>query len=247
MVVAINAIVGAVAAVIINYLSDVLPITRRLYRPICLNCGKRYSFKEYLFSFKCSKCGNKTSIRVILVTILTILSCILLHYFPLEGLSFWATIPIVVFLGIILVIDIEYRVVLIQTSIFGLVFFLIYGVLLHNLWSTLVGGLAGFLIMLGLYYLGVLFNIIMGRIRGYAIEEVALGFGDVYVCAFIGFFNGWPTILATLLIAIFASGAFSLVYILVKVITRRYQSFSAIPYAPFLVLAGVAASYLFHS
>ena len=101
--------------------------------------------------------------------------------------------------------------------------------------------------MLGLYYLGVLFNIIMGRIRGYAIEEVALGFGDVYVCAFIGFFNGWPTILATLLIAIFASGAFSLVYILVKVITRRYQSFSAIPYAPFLVLAGVAASYLFHS
>ncbi|HNW14986.1 MAG TPA: zinc ribbon domain-containing protein, partial [Anaerolineaceae bacterium] len=40
MVVAINAIVGAVAAVIINYLSDVLPITRRLSRPICLNCGK---------------------------------------------------------------------------------------------------------------------------------------------------------------------------------------------------------------
>ena len=245
MTLIVNAIVGAVAAVMINYLADVLPVSRRLTRPICQNCGKLFTLREYLFSFRCSKCKNKTSLRVILVTTFSILASISLYFYPLESLNFWATLPVLIFLGVILVIDIEYRVVLIQTSILGMVLFFIYGWIMHNLWTTLAGGLAGFLIMLGLYYFGILFNKIIGRIRGQAIEEVALGFGDVYVCTFIGLFNGWPIILATLLIAILASGAYSLVYIIVKLITRRYQSFSAIPYAPFLVLAGVAAPYIF--
>lgn len=241
----LSVIIGGIAAVLINYLSDVLPVTRKLTRPICLNCGKPFSLREYLFSFKCSKCKNKIPLRVILVSIFSILASILLNYFPLAGLGYWATLPIMVFLGVVLVIDIEYRVVLIQTSIVGLALFFVYGLLMHNLWITLAGGLAGFLIMLGLYYLGIVFNKIMGRIRGQEIEEVALGFGDVYVCAFIGLFNGWPAIFATILIAILASGAFSLIYIIIKLITKRYRSFSAIPYAPFLIFAGVAVFYIF--
>lgn len=240
-----NVIGGALAAVLINYLADVLPISRKLTRPICLNCGKPFTLKEYLFSFRCSKCKNKTSLRVILVSVFSILSSGLLHYYPLDGLSFLETLPLLIFLGVILVIDIEYRVVLIQTSIFGLLLFFVYGWLMNNLWTTLAGGLAGFLIMLALYYFGVLFNKIMGRIRGQEIEEVALGFGDVYVSAFLGLFNGWPAIFATIFIAILASGAYSLVYIITMIITRRYRSFSAIPYTPFLILAAVAVYYIF--
>lgn len=240
-----NVIIGALIGVLINYLADVLPITRKFSQPLCLNCGKLFTLREYLFSFKCPKCKRKTPARVIVVLILAILSSVLLEFFPFGNLTLWATVPLMIFLGVILVIDIEYRVVLKETSYIGLVLMLTYGIILHSFLPTLFGGLAGLLIMLGLYFLGVLFNRIMGRIRGQAVDEVALGFGDVYVTTFLGFLAGWPAIIAVMLLAILASGVFSVFYILVKVILRKYQSFSAIPYTPFLILAAVAIFYIY--
>lgn len=240
-----NVLIGALVGILINYLADVLPITRKLSKPICLNCGKVFSLREYLFSFKCPKCKRKTPARVIIVLTLSMISGVLIEFFPFGGLNFWATLPLMLFLGVILVIDIEYRVVLKETSYIGLALLFVYGIILHGFLPTLFGGLAGLLIMLGLYFLGVLFNRIMGRIRGQNIEEVALGFGDVYVTTFLGFLTGWPAIIAVLLLAILASGVFSLFYIVVKAILRKYQSFSAIPYTPFLILAAIAISYIY--
>jgi len=240
----LSILVGAIAGVVINYFADVLPIRRRFTRPICLNCAKPYSWRDYFFSFRCKNCGQKTSIRVILVILLSMAACIALIYFPLGNLGFWATVPILVFLGTILVIDIEYRIVLKETSYFGLAFMLLYGILLHGLLPTIFGGAAGFAIMMGLYFLGILFNKVAGKIRKQEIDEVALGFGDVYVTTFLGFFAGWPNIIAVLLLAILASGIFSLLYILVKIIARRYHTFSAIPYTPFLILAAISIFYL---
>jgi len=116
---------------------------------------------------------------------------------------------------------------------------------MHNLLSTLAGGIAGFMIMLALYYFGILFTKVMGKIRNQEIEEVALGFGDVYVSAFLGLLTGWPAIIGVILLAILASGAFSFVYILVMLITRRYRSFSAIPYTPFLIIAAITIFYIY--
>ena len=240
----VNIIVGALIGILVNYLADVLPITRKFSRPVCLNCGYPFSIKEYLFTFKCPKCGNKTPARVIIVLILAIICSVVLKFFPLGSLSYWAALPLLTFLGVILVVDIEYRVVLTETSYAGLVIMFVYGIILHGFFPTLLGGLAGLLIMLALYYLGILFNKLMGRMRGQEIEEVALGFGDVYVTTFLGFLVGWPGIIAVLFIAIFASGAFSLLYVLVKLITRKYQSFSAIPYTPFLILAAISFFYI---
>ncbi len=69
----INALIGSLVGIIINYLADVLPISRKFSQPICLNCGRLFPLKEYLFSFKCSKCGNKTPLRVIIVLLLSII------------------------------------------------------------------------------------------------------------------------------------------------------------------------------
>ncbi len=240
----INAVAGAIVGILINYLADVLPITRRFTRPICINCAKFYSMRDYLISFRCSNCGKKTSIRTVIVLIVSILTCILLEFFPFSKLGFWATLPIILFLGVILVIDIEHRAVLIETSMVGIGLMLAYGWIIHGLLRTMIGGVTGLLIMLGLYYFGILFTKIAGRIRHQEIEEVALGFGDVYVCSFLGLLTGWPTIIGAIIMAILASGVFSLLYILINVILRRYRSFSAIPYAPFLILGAVATFYI---
>ena len=62
--------------------------------------------------------------------------------------------------------------------------------------------------------------------------------------AFLGLLTGWPTIAGTIIIAILASGAFSLLFIISLVITRKYRAFSAIPYAPFLILGAIATFYI---
>lgn len=245
----IFAVVGGFIGVLINYLSDVLPQTRRLTQPVCSHCSKPYSLKGYLISFRCPNCNEKPRTRNFVVLISSIIASVIVGIYPLMGLNFWLTIPVMVFLGIILVIDIEHHVVLIETSIIGLVLFFVYGCLIYK-WSlnglllTSVGGVAGFLLMLLIYFFGIFFSRGLGKVRKEEIKESGLGFGDVYACAFLGFFVGWPYVIGMLIIAIIISGVYSFIYIIIKAIKKDYQVASTIPYTPFLILGALATFYI---
>lgn len=241
----INVIVGGLAGMLINYLSDVLPVSRRFTRPVCTGCSHPYSIRDYLSLNKCSQCGTKRSPRSLIVLILAVLVCILLNFFPFSTLGFWATLPILVFLGVILVIDIEHRVVLIETSIFGFVLCLVYGIFLSGLFTTLLGGLVGFVITTLFYLLGIAYVKIAGKLRHQTIDEVAFGFGDVLAGTFLGLLLGWFSVFGAILIAIITFGAFSLIYIISLLISKRYNAFStALPFTPFLVLGTIVVFYL---
>ncbi len=242
-------LIGALCGILINYLSDVLPIYRRPGKPLCTNCAKPYSLYNYLISFRCKNCGERVSVRTIVVLILSITVSIFLWSYPFQNLSYWWTLPALVFLGVILVIDIEYRVVLIQTSIFGLGLMSLLGLVnqgfsFDGLLTTIAGGLAGFGIMIGLYYFGILFSKIMSKLRKQEIEEIALGFGDVYVSTFLGLLIGWPTIISAIILAVLLSGAFSILYLAILTLAKKYKSFSAIPYTPFLIIGAILITYL---
>ena len=242
-------IIGAVCGIIINYLSDVLPIYRRPGKPLCSNCAKPFTLYNYLISFRCKNCGEGVSVRTITVLVLSIAAAIFLWSYPFQNLSFWWTLPALIFLGVILVIDIEYRVVLIQTSIFGFGLMLLLGLVnqgfsLKGFLTTATGGLAGFSIMIGLYYFGILFSKIMSKIRKQEIEEIALGFGDVYVSTFLGLLIGWPSIISAIIMAVLLSGGFSILYLAILSLLKKYKSFSAIPYTPFLIIGAILVTYL---
>ncbi|MCX6054611.1 MAG: prepilin peptidase [Chloroflexi bacterium] len=237
-------LIGFTEGIIINYVADVMPRSRRLVRPLCPNCQKAYTFYQYLFSFKCQNCGNKSSIRHLIVLIVSILCSIAVFLFPLNSINYFATIPIFLFLGSILVIDIEHRVVLIETSLVGLILFFVYGIYQNGFIFTLLGGVSGFLLMLLIYFFGILFSKGLGKIRKQEIEEVALGLGDVYTCGFLGLLTGYPLIIGSILLAIIASGIFSFFYISIKLLFKDYHAFTAIPYTPFLIAGAVATFYI---
>jgi prepilin signal peptidase PulO-like enzyme (type II secretory pathway) len=237
-------IMGGVVAILINYLSDVLPRTRRFSKPVCPHCEKPYTLKGYLISFNCPNCGHKPSTRNFLVYIISIIATVLVGVFPMVGLSFWPTLPILVFLGTILVIDIEHHVVLIETSIAGLVLMFVYGWFMQGVLLTTIGGIAGFVIMLLVYFLGLLFSRGIGKRQNKEENEPGLGFGDVYACAFLGFFTGWPYVIGMIILGILASGIYSFIYLIVKSIRKDYQLFSTIPYTPFLILGAIATFYI---
>ena len=158
---------------------------------------------------------------------------------PHEDLGFWAALILLAYFGLIVIIDIEHKLILYPTVWFGLALNAMYGIYLHGWLNTLLGGLAGFGIMLVLYFFGDFVAKRMARMRNEELDEVALGFGDVNLAAIIGLLLGWPGILAGLVLAIFAGGVISILYVLVTVILRRYNVFAALPYGPYLVFGAV--------
>ena len=238
-------IVGIISGLAINYLADVLPETRRFSQPVCPSCGSKYPIREYITIQKCPSCGTKRDFRSYAVLFFALCSSLLLYFFPLSRLSFGASIPILIFLLMILVIDYEHRLVLFETTLFGLVLCLVYGLILHDFSSTLIGGLAGFSIMLLFYLLGKGFSKIIGYVRRKEIDEVAFGFGDVSLGTVLGLLVGWPGILGAIFISMIAFVAFAVLYLIILIFLGKYRAFSnTLPFTFFLVLGAIAIFYL---
>lgn len=231
-----NLLLGWILALMVNYMSDVLPFTRSLSFPVCRQCQHKYSVLDYLALRKCSHCGLKRSARTWVIQALIPLIFIWLMLKPPVRLNLWMCAIILAYFMVVAVIDYEHRAILYQESIAGAVIGLGAGAYLHGLLPTLLGGLAGFAIMLALYYLGILFARLLSRLRKQEYSDPGLGFGDVTLAGVLGLLLGWPGITAGLILGILLAGLVSAIYLVVLLITHRYTVSSSIPYAPFLVV-----------
>lgn len=240
----INLALGLLGAVVINYLSDVLPRSRKLTAPACDSCTGSLSWKYYFLLRPCEYCRVKPLPRNIIVIILVPLFSVLIAMFPQTKLGIFGGVIWLLYFGVVTVIDLEHRLILHPVSIAGAVLGLIFGTMSHGILNTLIGGGAGFGIMLAFYFFGELFVNIISRKRGEEIDEVALGFGDVNLAGVIGLLLGWPGIIAGLFFAILIGGVVSGIFLLIKALKGEYKAFSALPYGPFLVLSAAVLLYI---
>lgn len=213
---------------LINYLADVLPQTRRLSTP-------------HWWPVTGSKIlGYLKSPRVILVLIVSIAVALGLCFYLPQDFSIYSLAFILIYFGLVAVIDIEHRVVLHPVSIVGAVALGAIGLLRHGFVPTVLGAMAGFGSMLAFYYLGEWLGRLMARGRGEQWQETALGFGDVNLGGVIGLLMGWPGVVAALTVGIVAAGVYSAIFIVITMLTGRFRVFASIPYAPFLCFGAVA-------
>jgi leader peptidase (prepilin peptidase) / N-methyltransferase len=243
---------------LINLLSDNLPNPNSKFLPICVSCKSKLAWTKYLFFLKCDSCGRNRTFRHFIVLIIMALSPIILYYFPPSRTGWLIGLLLLDYFLLVFIIDLEHRLIFYSLTIIGAVICLPIGVIirLQNIGSsgsislaifwTLLGCLAGFLIMLGLYFLGRLFSAVIAKMKKQEIEKEALGYGDVLISAIIGLLFGWPGILAVLVGAIILGGLVSLSIILIQLIRKKYQPFSAIPYAPFLIVCALGILYFAH-
>lgn len=223
----------------VNYLADVLPILEKISAPVCVHCQKPISWGRYFVLAACPNCQKPRSLRGFVIQIVFPLLSLLLWFYPYPRLPFGLIYLLVAYFCLVALIDLEHHLVFLSVSIAGVLICFVSGWLLHGVLASLLGGLGGAAIMLGLYWVGRLFSLWMAKKRGQTIDEEALGFGDVYVAAIIGFLLGWPGIVAGLFLGIFVGGLVSGGFLLAMLIAKRYQPFIALPYAPFLIAAAV--------
>jgi leader peptidase (prepilin peptidase) / N-methyltransferase len=236
---------GLLVGLIVNYLADVLTRNRRFTLPVCLTCGETRSMGEFLIGAECSSCGKKNALRYWLILAFSVVLSVLVWIYPVKSLPFWASeIMLLIFL-VIITTDMEYRVILQQMSITAYLAAIFIGLFLHGWLKTLLGGLSGFALFLGFYYLGKLFAHRLSRNREEPVDEEALGFGDVHMAGIIGSLSGFPFVFPALLVAIILGGIVSALVILVSVIRKNYQAFQAIPYGPFIIIGGIFALYFY--
>jgi leader peptidase (prepilin peptidase)/N-methyltransferase len=172
-----------------------------------------------------------------------IVSSLLVSTYPPDGLGYYLGMIVLAYFGVVVIIDLEYRLIMHPVSIFGAFLGFIVGIIWVGWIKAFIGGAAGFGIMWLLYMLGILIIKIIDRARGRPVNDVALGFGDVNLSGVLGLMLGWPLILVSLVVSVLIAGLISLIYIVIQLITGKYQAFSALPYGPFLVIGAVLLIY----
>ena len=97
-----------------------------------------------------------------------------------------ATVTLVFIL--IVVVDVEHRLILWSVVWPASIALALLGAVTpgHGVVKTLLGGLAGYGITLGIFLLAELFARLLQRLRGQSLDEVAFGGGDVNLAGLIG-------------------------------------------------------------
>jgi len=257
-------VLGWICGALVNYLSDVLPWKRRLAAPVCVHCnldayqqaeqaGQAEDFRVLETAFgwvnyllwprRCPVCSRTRLLRTWIVEAVYIGLALWFWNNPQEQLGFWAAYLWLVYFGVVVVIDLEYRIILNPVSLVGALAGLVTGIYLRGLPETLLGGAVGYGVMLALYWLAGVFIKIADRMRGKPVNDEALGFGDVNLSGVLGLFLGYPGIAGGLILAIFLGGGISLLYLLIMLALRRYKLFTALPYGPYLVAGAVVMAF----
>jgi prepilin signal peptidase PulO-like enzyme (type II secretory pathway) len=260
------ALLGAAAGVLINSLADNLPpdsagVRRGPRRPRCRACGTPHRgllasglAGLLLHAGRCEHCRARRPWRPVPVELAAAGALPYLWLWAGRGegealaaaARFLPAALIVLAFLLIVVIDVEHRLILRVVVLPAAALTLLFGALDpgRGLVKTVLGGLAGYLLMFGVYLLAQVYAWAQARLRGRPLDDVAFGGGDVNLAAVVGFVVGWPGVLLALLIAVFTGALYSLGIVVPQVVRRRYDPHTAIPYGPFLV-AGALVIYLY--
>lgn len=216
---------GLLSALVVNYLADVLPATRRISTPLWQTAG---GWAAYL-----------RRPRVLVVLMLGALVGASICVYPPMDMHALTLGYILFYFGLVSVIDIEHRMVMHPVSIAGAISLAAVGLTRHSLLDTVLGGVAGFGFMLAIYFAGEMLGRAVASLRGQKWEETALGFGDVNLAGVMGLLAGWPGVVVALFAGMMAAAIFSAGYLLWMLVRSKYSAFTAIPYAPFLCVGVV--------
>ena len=125
-------VLGILAGLLANYLSDVLPQTRGFTNPVCHQCKQAIGITQYLLLRPCANCGAKRSTRSWIVQIFYPLAFVYLIFFSANRLGVWIGAGLLFYFGLVVIMDLEYRLILNPISLAGAVIGVSTGLYLHG-------------------------------------------------------------------------------------------------------------------
>ncbi len=236
-------LIGLLSGIAANYVADSLPMSRRLGRPVCAQCGIPYAWRSYLTGGACPSCGHKRGLRTWIVLVIMILLSAYSWLQP-HRLGFAFSMLLLTYFAVVVIIDLEHRLILHPTSAVGALLAAGIGIWARGLGATLLGGLIGTAVMLVLYGIGLAFSRMRNRRLAAAGREPdgddALGWGDVILGGILGLLLGWPLIGLGLFLGILIGGIVGLAIIAATIVRGSYRKQALMvfmPYGPSFILS----------
>ena len=226
------AIIGLLLGGIINVLSDDLPARQSPQRPHCPRCGHVYGVGSWFAIIRrlrggaCPECGLPLRQRTLFVEVGMVMLFAALPWLIEPSIDLAIYSAYIAVLVLVIVIDLEHRLVLHVVTFPATAFALVASFPLTDnaIYVALVGAVAGFVFFYLAYLIGERF---FGR--------GALGFGDVTLAMMMGAMLGFKLIFFALILGILLAGLWGAVALL----TGRLQRRSYFAYGPFLAAAGI--------
>jgi len=241
---------GLGSGVATNYVADSLPASRRLTRPVCVQCGTPFPWGAYLTGTPCGTCGHGRGLRpwIVLAAMITLS---VYTWFQPHRMGYVLGLLLLTYFAVVVIVDLEHRLILHPTSIVGALLAAGIGLWVRGAEPTLLGGLVGGGVMLVLYAIGLLFTRLRTRrLRAMGQEpdgEDALGWGDVILGGILGLVLGWPLIGLGLFLGILLGGIIGLALIIATIVRGRYRQQALMvfmPYGPAFVLSAFLILFL---
>ncbi len=208
------------------------PLTLSTPASSCPNCQHKIRFYEnipvisWLFlKGKCSQCKTKISFRYPLIEITTaILGFVVAQHFGVSALTFWVML---LTFGLICLTLIDFDHMLLPDQIVLPLMWL--GLLLNlssmftSIENAVIGAVAGYMSLFSIFWL---FKLVTGK--------EGMGHGDFKLVALFGAWFGWELLPLLILMASFVGAVVGISLMLFK----RYSREQAIPFGPYLAVAG---------
>ena len=233
-------LLGLVVGLLINLLADVLPRRwrgkeYRWWPPTCPRCGHDYGpagwwaiGRLFLHNGRCPNCALPTRPRVLMVEGGTAVLFAALPFFFTNPANLVINSLYIAILILVIVIDLEHRLILNVVTYPGTALALLGSVFLTDTQNTIgqavVGAIVGFVLFYVAYWVGQL-----------TFGPGALGYGDVKLSLMLGAMLGFHRIFFALMLGILLGGAVSLVLLA----SRRFSRDQYLPYGQYLALAGI--------
>jgi leader peptidase (prepilin peptidase)/N-methyltransferase len=237
---ALAAVFGAAIGSFLNVCIVRIPEGKSIIFPPshCLQCGQPIRFYDnipivsYIFlKGKCRSCRQKISLRYPLVEFLTAFMAVILLWKFGVSVKYLFSFLFVCVLIVIAFIDLDHQIIPDIITLPGIPICFAVAVLFMDI--TLFEAALGLLIGGGsLYLVAFLYELITKR--------EGMGGGDIKLLAMLGAFWGWKSLLFILLLSSFSGAFVGICLMILKGKNMKY----AVPFGPFLSLAGVVYIFL---
>lgn len=239
-------LIGLLVGLAINFIAEWFYLRRKFFPKDLEEQYERIGILRYvLWPWQWKERLTSHKLRVWLVNLVMAGGAVFFWGLYADLIVFISKYIVLAYFTLVVVMDIEARVVLHPVSIVGAMLGLAYGWLNWGIISSLIGGMSGYAFMFLIYWVGMKVSNFASKKRGEEIEEEPMGFGDVNLTGVLGLMLGWPGIIAGLFLGIITGGAYSLLFVGLKLIRKEFKKYSTIPYAPFLVIGAAIVIFSF--
>ncbi|MCQ3929277.1 MAG: hypothetical protein DPW16_02365 [Chloroflexi bacterium] len=144
---------------------------------------------------------------------------------------------------LVTIIDLEHRIIITPVILVACILAFILALVApesdRDFVDYIAGGGLGLGLFLVMFWGGGIFSSVVASARGEELNEVAFGFGDVYVATMCGLMIGWQAFIFAAIITVFLGALGGILFLIAQTLRGGYDAFTPLPYGQYIIIGTI--------